>query len=147
MDELKKKRGLTFKVISALILGAITGLLLNLFAPEVFAILNPYVFVPVGQIFLALISMLVVPLVFLSIVLGTAGLGDPSKLGRIGIKTISYFLITTTIAIVIGLGLATIVQPGTAGDFDIDAATYSPEDAPSIADTLLNIIPKTRLKP
>ncbi|WP_237150680.1 dicarboxylate/amino acid:cation symporter [Planococcus rifietoensis] len=146
MDELKKKRGLTFKVISALILGAITGLLLNLFAPEVFAILNPYVFVPVGQIFLALISMLVVPLVFLSIVLGTAGLGDPSKLGRIGIKTISYFLVTTTIAIVIGLGLATIVQPGAAGDFDIDAATYSPEDAPSIADTLLNIIPKNPLE-
>lgn len=140
-----KKKGLTFKVIVALIAGAIVGLLLNLFAPEVFDIVNPYLFVPLGQIFLALISMLVVPLVFLSIVLGTAGLGDPAKLGRIGLKTITYFLVTTTIAILIGLGLAAIVQPGLAGDFDVSGATFETEEAPSFADTLLNIIPKNPL--
>ena len=140
-----KKKGLTFKVITALIAGAVVGLLLNLFAPDVFNILNPYLFVPLGQIFLALISMLVVPLVFLSLVLGTAGLGDPAKLGRIGIKTITYFLVTTTIAILIGLGLAAIVQPGLAGDFDVSGATYDTEEAPSIAETLMNIIPKNPL--
>src|SRR5690606_8469040 len=141
-----KKPGLTAKVLSGLVLGALVGLLINLFAPDSFEALNTYLFVPLGQIFLSLIKMLVVPLVLFSIVLGTAGLGDPAKLGRIGIKTISYFLVTTTIAIAIGLGLAAVVQPGAAGDFDIDAATYSPDDAPSIADTLLNIIPKTPLE-
>lgn len=140
-----KKKGLTFKVISALILGAITGLLLNLFAPDVFNIVNPYLFVPLGQIFLALISMLVVPLVFLSLILGVAGLGDPAKLGRMGIKTITYFLLTTTIAILIALSLASIVQPGLAGDFDLDAATFEADEAPSIAQTLMNIIPKNPL--
>lgn len=119
-----KKRGLTFKVITALLLGAVAGLLLNLYAPDVFNIVNPYLFVPLGQIFLALISMLVVPLVFLSLVLGVAGLGDPAKLGRMGIKTITYFLLTTTIAILIALSLAAVVQPGLAGDFDLEAATF-----------------------
>ncbi|WP_203334615.1 dicarboxylate/amino acid:cation symporter [Planococcus beigongshangi] len=140
-----KKRGLTFKVITALLLGAVAGLLLNLYAPDVFNIVNPYLFVPLGQIFLALISMLVVPLVFLSLVLGVAGLGDPAKLGRMGIKTITYFLLTTTIAILIALSLAAVVQPGLAGDFDLEAATFEAEEAPSIAQTLMNIIPKNPL--
>ncbi|MTD31914.1 dicarboxylate/amino acid:cation symporter [Planomicrobium sp. YIM 101495] len=142
---MKKKKGLTFKVISALILGAIVGLLLNLFAPGVFDIVNPYVFVPLGQIFLALISMLVVPLVFLSLVLGVAGLGDPAKLGRIGVKTITYFIVTTTIAITIGMALAAVIQPGLAGDFDLEGASFETEDAPPISETLLDIIPDNPL--
>ena len=140
-----KKKNLTFKIISALILGALTGLLLNLFAPEAFNILNPYVFVPLGQIFLALISMLVVPLVFLSIVMGTAGIGDPAKLGRVGLKTITYFLVTTTIAITIALSLAAIVQPGLAGDFDLSEASFDSSEAPAVSETLLNIIPRNPL--
>ena len=90
-----KKPGLTAKVLSGLVLGALVGLLINLFAPDSFEALNTYLFVPLGQIFLSLIKMLVVPLVLFSIILGTAGLGDPAKLGRIGIKTVGYFLITT----------------------------------------------------
>lgn len=141
-----KKKSLTVKVIAGLILGAITGLLINLLAPDAFNTLNTYLFVPLGQIFLSLISMLVVPLVFFSIILGTSGLGDPAKLGRIGIKTITYFLVTTTIAIIIGLGLAAIVQPGLAGDFDLEAAKFESEEAPSVGETLLNIIPKNPLE-
>ncbi|WP_076496342.1 dicarboxylate/amino acid:cation symporter [Domibacillus enclensis] len=133
---------LTTKIIAALILGAVVGLILNLVAPNVFDVLNTYVFVPVGQIFLSLISMLVVPLVFFSIVLGTAGLGDPKKLGRIGVKTVGYFLITTCIAIIIGLSLAAIVQPGAAGEFDTAGAEFTAEEAPPVSETLMNIIPK-----
>ncbi|TWT16074.1 dicarboxylate/amino acid:cation symporter [Planomicrobium sp. CPCC 101079] len=140
-----KKNNMTVKVLTGLILGAIVGLLINLFAPGSFETLNTYLFVPLGQIFLSLISMLVVPLVLFSIILGTAGLGDPAKLGRIGFKTITYFLVTTTIAIVIGLGLAAVIQPGLAGDFDLESATFEAEEAPSVADTLLNIIPKNPL--
>ncbi|OXS75170.1 dicarboxylate/amino acid:cation symporter [Domibacillus enclensis] len=137
-----KKMSLTTKIIAALILGAVVGLILNLVAPNVFDVLNTYVFVPVGQIFLSLISMLVVPLVFFSIVLGTAGLGDPKKLGRIGVKTVGYFLITTCIAIIIGLSLAAIVQPGAAGEFDTAGAEFTAEEAPPVSETLMNIIPK-----
>ncbi|CEG21732.1 Proton glutamate symport protein [Planococcus massiliensis] len=140
-----KKKSLTVKVLTGLVLGAIVGLLINLFAPGSFETLNTYVFVPVGQIFLSLINMLVVPLVFFSIVLGTAGLGDPAKLGRIGLKTITYFLVTTTIAIVIGLSLASVIQPGLAGDFDLQGASFESEEAPSVVDTLLNIIPSNPL--
>lgn len=141
-----KKKSLTVKVIAGLILGALTGLLINLIAPETFKSFNTYLFVPLGQIFLSLISMLVVPLVFFSIILGTSGLGDPAKLGRIGFKTITYFLVTTTIAILIGIGLAAVVQPGLAGEFDLETAEFDSEEAPSVAETLLNIIPKNPLE-
>lgn len=141
-----KKKSLTVKVIAGLILGAITGLLINILAPDAFNTVNTYLFVPLGQIFLSLISMLVVPLVFFSIILGTSGLGDPAKLGRIGFKTITFFLVTTTIAITIGLGLAAVIQPGTAGEFDLKAAEFDAKEAPSVADTLLNIIPKNPLE-
>ncbi|WP_050182592.1 dicarboxylate/amino acid:cation symporter [Domibacillus robiginosus] len=133
---------LTTKIIAALVLGAIVGLLLNLTAPNVFEALNTYLFVPVGQIFLSLISMLVVPLVFFSIVLGSAGLGDPKKLGRIGAKTVGYFLFTTCIAIIIGLALSAVIQPGAAGEFDTAGAEFSAEEAPPVSETLMNIIPK-----
>ncbi|MCP2033888.1 Na+/H+-dicarboxylate symporter [Planomicrobium sp. HSC-17F08] len=140
-----KKNSLTVKVLSGLVLGAIVGLLINLFAPGAFENLNTYLFVPLGQIFLSLIKMLVVPLVLFSIILGTTGLGDPAKLGRIGFKTIAYFLVTTTIAILIGLGLAAVIKPGLAGDFDLENASFEVEEAPAVAETLLNIIPANPL--
>ena len=132
---------LSVKIIIALILGAITGILLNVFAPDLFPPLDKYVFAPVGKIFISLITMLVVPIVFISIALGTAGLGDPKKLGRIGLKTIVYFLVTTSIAIVIGIGLAYLLEPGNAGTFETKDLEYSSEEAPPVSETLLNIIP------
>ncbi|CJG12596.1 Glutamate-aspartate carrier protein [Streptococcus pneumoniae] len=94
---------LSTKIIIALIAGAVVRVLINAFAPSAFAPLDTYLFTPLGQIFLSLIKMLVVPIVFFSITLGVAGLGDPKKLGRMGAQTVSYFLVTTTVAIVIGL--------------------------------------------
>ncbi len=132
---------LATKIIIALIVGAITGLLLNIFAPNVFKTLDPYLFTPLGQIFLNLIKMLVVPIVFFSITLGVAGLGDPKKLGRIGAKSILYFLLTTTFAIIIAMSLALLIKPGSFGTFDTKGAEYKPQEAPSTTDTLLNIIP------
>lgn len=133
---------LTKKILYALLLGALVGIILNLTAPEWFTGINKWLFVPLGQIFLSLIKMLVVPIVFVSITLGVAGLGDPKKLGRIGAKTIIYFLLTTTIAIIIGISLAFIVQPGSGGGFDTAGATYEgTTEAPPVVETLLNIIP------
>ncbi|GIO22143.1 dicarboxylate/amino acid:cation symporter [Oceanobacillus sp. J11TS1] len=137
-----KAKNLTRNILIALIAGAVVGMALT-FAPEsFFGPLDRYVLDPVGQIFINLIMMLVVPLVFVSIVLGTAGLGEPAKLGKIGIFTISFFLATTAIAISIGLALAYLVKPGKSGIFDTSNLDgYTPSEAPPIMETLVNIIP------
>lgn len=137
---------LSVKIIIALVLGAITGILMNIFAPELFTPFDTYVLTPVGKIFINLITMLVVPIVFISIALGTAGLGDPKKLGRIGLKTIVYFLVTTSFAIVIGLALAYLFEPGNVGTFETEGLEFSAEEAPPISETLLNIIPTNPIK-
>ena len=67
---------------------------------------------PIGQLFLNLLLMIVVPLVFSSLVVGVAGIGDIRKLGRIGFKSFAYTLIISAISVVIGLGLANTIRPG-----------------------------------
>ncbi|MFN7249883.1 MAG: dicarboxylate/amino acid:cation symporter [Anaerobacillus sp.] len=132
---------LTKKIIIALILGLIVGLGFNLLIPSGFETVDAYLLTPVGSLFLKSIMMLVVPLVIFSIILGTAGISDPKKLGRIGGKTISFYLITTAIALVIGISLAYLIQPGTGGGFETSTADFEASSAPPIVETLLNIIP------
>jgi len=137
---------LTRRILIALLAGAAAGIALT-FAPEsFFGPLDKYVLDPVGQIFINLIMMLVVPLVFVSIVLGTAGLGDPKKLGKIGVSAVVFFLTTTAIAISLGLGLGYLIQPGSTGIFDTSNAEYSADEAPPIMDTLINIIPENPIE-
>ena len=107
----------------------------------------------IGRLFLALIKMVVVPLVFFSLVVGVASLGDFRALGRLGGRTIGYFMGTTVVALVIGVGLANIIQPGkllseedrsrllssyggSVGGLEEDAAK-----APSLADQIVGIVP------
>jgi Na+/H+-dicarboxylate symporter len=137
---------LSTKIIIALVAGGITGLLINLFIPGIFPGLDQYVFSPLGKIFLNMINMLVVPIVFFSITLGTAGLGDPKKLGRIGVKTVSFFLFTTTLAICIALSLAYFLEPGSVGQFDTSNISFEAKEAPPVSETLLNIIPTNPVK-
>ncbi|WP_100400440.1 dicarboxylate/amino acid:cation symporter [Bacillus sp. FJAT-44742] len=134
---------LTKKILIALVLGVVVGLGLNFVPADVFEALDTYALTPVGQLFLNLIMMLVVPIVFISIVLGVAGLNDPVQLGRIGVKTIGFYLATTAIALVIGLSLAYIVQPGQEGLLEQAGGEeeFQQEEAPPIMDTLLEIIP------
>ncbi|ALC92930.1 sodium:dicarboxylate symporter [Bacillus sp. FJAT-18017] len=132
---------LTSKIIIALVLGAITGLVFNIFAPGAFETLNTFIFTPVGRIFISLISMLVVPIVLFSIILGVAGLGDPKKLGWMGLKTVTYFLATTAIAILIGFAFALVIKPGEMGNFDTENASFEADKAPPVSETLLGIIP------
>ncbi|MRG87423.1 dicarboxylate/amino acid:cation symporter [Salinibacillus xinjiangensis] len=131
---------LTTKILIGLALGAFIGLGLHFFAPDLFNTLDAYFFSPLGTIFLNLIKMLVVPIVFFSITLGVASLGDPKKLGRIGGKTILFFLATTTIAITIAIGLAYIIQPGNTG-IDPSGAEYESQEAPTVVETFTSIIP------
>jgi Na+/H+-dicarboxylate symporter len=135
---------LTKKILLGMGLGIVVGLVLNLAFPDAFEMVNGYFLVPVGKIFVNLIKMLVVPIVLVSIILGTAGISDPKKLGRIGFKTISFFLITTVIALILAIGTSYLIKPG-SGDFQLDGANFKPTEAPPVMDTLINIIPANPL--
>ncbi|OSY00804.1 hypothetical protein BTJ44_05832 [Bacillus mycoides] len=109
--------------------------------------MNQYAFNPLGQLFIRLIKMLVVPVLFISIVLGAAGLGDPKQLGRIGLKSISFFLVTTAVAISIAVTFALIIKPGAGGNFKTDGLKYEgAKTETSFVDTLLNIVPDNPAK-
>lgn len=134
---------LAVKILIGLVLGAIAGLVLNLTALDFFTgIADPYIFEPLGTIFLNLINLLVVPIVLFSIILGVAGLGDTKKMGRIATKTIVFFLSTTAIAIIISIILAVVIQPGSLTEYDTTGATFEAKEAPPVWETLINIIPK-----
>lgn len=132
---------LTKKILIALVLGVIVGIGLTFVPENIFSNMDTYVLNPVGKIFINLIMMVVVPIVFVSITLGTAGLGEPAKLGKIGIQTISFFLVTTALAICIGLGLAYLIKPGAEGVFDVSSADFEAKEAPPVVETIINIIP------
>nr|MBO6294513.1 dicarboxylate/amino acid:cation symporter [Schwartzia sp. (in: firmicutes)] len=78
---------------------------------------------PLGSIFMALLNMLIVPLVLSSLIVGVASLGDLKALGRIGVKTVVLYLLTTAAAIAIGLALGNIMQPGAGMDLALAKAT------------------------
>lgn len=137
---------LTVKILIGLVVGATAGIIFNIFAPDAFQYVDTYFFDPIGTIFLNLIMMIVVPLVFFSIALGAAGMGDPKKLGRIGGKTVGFFLITTAIALAIGLSIALIVQPGDEGLLGEGDQNYSAEEAPPIMETITNIVPSNPIE-
>jgi DAACS family dicarboxylate/amino acid:cation (Na+ or H+) symporter len=103
------------KILLALVIGATLGILANSqmggTSPTV-VWLNTYIAGPIGQIFLRLLFMVVMPLVFASIALGVAGLGDLRKVGRVGGKAIGYFLGTTFLAATFGLIIVSLVRPG-----------------------------------
>jgi DAACS family dicarboxylate/amino acid:cation (Na+ or H+) symporter len=103
------------KILLALVIGAVSGILVNTqiggAAPSV-VWANKYVAGPVGQIFLRMLFMVVMPLVFSSIALGVAGLGDIRKVGRVGGKAIGYFLGTTFLAATFGLIMVAVIKPG-----------------------------------
>ena len=114
-----------------MILGIITGSLLG----ENAIILKPF-----GSFFVNTIKMLIVPLVFCSIIVGITSLQDTSKMGRIGIKTVFFYMISTAIAISIGLLLGHLLQPG-AGLGLVAKHTEAAKEIPSFAQTLVDLIP------
>lgn len=83
---------------------------------------------PAGDIFIHLIKMIVVPIVISTLVVGIAGVGDAKQLGRIGVKTILYFEVITTVAIILGITLANVFQPGSGIDMSqlatVDISKY-----------------------
>ena len=140
-----KKMGLTTQIFIGLILGLIVGVVMNLWVPAGYVrdtILVNGVFHVVGTGFIRLMKMLVVPLVFCSLVCGSAAIGDTRSLGKVGGKTIAFYLVTTAVAVTVAILVASVIRPGIGLDMDAivlgDGVT---ETKTTIADTLLNIIP------
>ncbi|MBM7644966.1 proton glutamate symport protein [Scopulibacillus daqui] len=139
----RRKFGLAWQIFAGLVLGVIVGAVFYN-NPAVATYLQP-----IGDIFLRLIQMIVIPIVVSSIIVGVAGVGDIKKLGRLGGKTILYFEIITTFAIIIGLLAANIFHPGTGVDMkslqktDISSYVQTAKEVEhhSFIDTFVNIVP------
>lgn len=112
------------KILIGLVLGATGGSVSNIVfegVPQLMWVVDN-VLNPIGQVFLRMLFMVVIPLVFTSVTLGVASLGDPRRIGRIGGKTLLFFLFTTTLAATTGLVLVNLIQPGVALDASVRAA-------------------------
>lgn len=139
----KRKFGLAYQILVGLALGITVGAIFY-GNPAVETFLKP-----IGDIFIRLIKMIVVPIVISTIILGVAGTGDMKKLGKLGGKTILYFEIVTTIAIIVGLLAANITKPGEGidmsklakGDIEQYVQTTEEVSSHSFADTFVNIVP------
>ena len=121
------------RVVIALVLGVIIGFIFGDLAQT-----SKWI----GDLFVRLIRMLVIPLIFTSLVAGVVSMGDPKRLGTIGLKTIGLYLMTTLFAIIIGLGLGTIFQPGQGMDLTGVEPFISGNASTSVTDQLFGIIPE-----
>ncbi|WP_299789697.1 dicarboxylate/amino acid:cation symporter [uncultured Shewanella sp.] len=143
-----RKLGLTGKILIGMGAGILFGLLLRNLFPESTFIEN-YVtegFLNViGTIFVSGLKMIVVPLVFISLVCGTCSLSDPSKLGRLGGKTIAFYLFTTAIALSVAISVAILIHPGSASLVS-DGLVFNAKEAPSLSQVLINIVPTNPLQ-
>lgn len=127
-----RKIGLLTQILIAFVLAIIVGVIVG---PSI------EVVKPLGDLFLRLIKFIIVPLVLASLVIGVAGTGDIKRIGRMGGITFAYYLITTAIAVLIGLILANIFKPGSGLNLTISEEAAEPKEVPGAIDTLLNIIP------
>lgn len=149
MAEKKEKKtiGLSTKIFIALALGAIFGVAIHYLMPESYfrdTILVEGILYIIGQGFIRFMQMLVVPLVFCSLVCGAMAIGDTKTLGKVGIKTICFYLFTTALAVTIALATAYVINPGVGLDMASiqKAEITAPAEQTSMVETLLNIIPK-----
>ncbi|MDC7242433.1 MAG: dicarboxylate/amino acid:cation symporter [Sphaerochaetaceae bacterium] len=145
-EEKQTKIGLSSKIFIGLIGGAIVGLIFNYLIPQGY--IRDFIFIDgifyiVGQGFIRLMQMLVVPLVFCSLVCGSMAIGDTKQLGKVGARTIIFYLITTALAITIALTVANIINPGIGLNMNnIQAAdNVTVASKTSFSQTMLNIIP------
>lgn len=143
----KKRIGLSTKIFIALIAGALLGVVIHYFIPSSYirdTVIVEGIFYVVGQGFIRLMQMLVVPLVFCSLICGSMSIGDSKTLGRVGVKTIGFYLLTTALAVCLALGVAMLINPGIGLDMDaVQTAEVTASDTTtSLTETILNIIPK-----
>jgi Na+/H+-dicarboxylate symporter len=149
-----KKLGLTARIFIGMAIGIAIGTFIQLLSDDSgdfsFSVFNTEfstygflvegIFTVMGTLFIKALKMLVVPLVFVSLVCGTANLSDPSKLGRLGGKAVGLYISTTAIAITLAIVFAIIVAPGEGINLATDA-TYAAKEAPSLAQVIIDMMP------
>ncbi len=133
-----KKSPLWLQIMIALVLGVLAGIILG----EKVTVIKP-----VGELFINAIKMLIIPLIFSSLIAGITSMSNLQLLGRIAVKTIAIYLVTTTLSISIGLLVSALIQPGVGVRLPLspeDAATFS--QVPTLAETLVNLVPANPIK-
>ncbi|MGJ8691897.1 MAG: dicarboxylate/amino acid:cation symporter [Thalassotalea sp.] len=149
------KSNLTSKIVIGMFAGILIGaflqwlmpngddLVLNLaiFDFSIRGFLVDGIFEVIGQIFISSLKMLVVPLVFVSLICGTCSLKDTTKLGRIGGKAISLYLLTTAIAISMAIAVALLIEPGAGVNMTTDT-TFESQESPSLAQVIIDMFPQ-----
>ena len=139
---------LTRRILIGMVLGLFVGSFFHWMGAEdgfITKFLVKGVFDFGGQIFIASLKLLVVPLVFFSLVCGASNLSDGSSMGRIGLKTLALYMCTTAIAITLALTVATTVNPGLGIDL-LTSTEFVAKEAPSLKQVLINIFPTNPLK-
>ena len=129
-----KKLGLAWQMMIGLVVGIIVGAMVDTQFAQTW-------FKPLGDLFIRLIRMVVVPLVIATIIAGAAGISDTSKLGRVALKTLLIYAITTAISVAVGLIFASVIQPGVGLDLSTEGLKAKEIVPPPLVDTLLNIVP------
>ena len=147
----EKKLSLTSQIFIGLLSGLVLGVLVHYFLPA-----GPFkdrflingVFQLFGTGFMRLMQMLVVPLVFFSIVTGAMSIGDTKRLGKVGLKTLAFYILTTALAIIIALGFSQLTNPGVGLNLSEvkTAQTEIAKTATTGIDMVLDIIPKNPIE-
>ena len=104
------------QIMFAMLLGVITGILFREQA---------LVFEPLGNIFIRLLKMIIVPIIFSSLVVGVVSLGNVQSLGRLGTRTFLYYMVTTIMAVIIGLIVVNFVKPGIDTTIDLSRISFN----------------------
>jgi aerobic C4-dicarboxylate transport protein len=133
-------KSLYFQVITAIVIGIVLGV----FYPDIATSLKP-----LGDGFIRLIKMMIAPIIFCTIVTGIAGMQDTKKVGRVGVKALLYFEVLSTLALIIGLVVVNVLQPGKGMNIDpttldpsVSASYISKAESHSATDFIMNIIPE-----
>ena len=139
------KMTLTSKVLIGMGLGIVIGLAINLLGlNSEGSFINEYIvnglFLIAGKMFVTSLKMLVVPLVFFSLITGVLGIGDINSLGKVGAKSFVLYLLTTAIAIAVGISLAILAGIGDGVNMT-SVATFTAKEAPALSSVLIDIIP------
>ncbi|MCB0422146.1 MAG: dicarboxylate/amino acid:cation symporter [Bdellovibrionales bacterium] len=140
--KIQQPKGLTYKILVAMGLGLVFGVLLNYLqgVPWIQSLVVDTILYAGGKIFIASLKLMVVPLVFVSLVCGTASLDDIARLGRVGGKTLFLYMFTTGVAVSLALIFASIIEPGAGFNLTADTA-FKAKEAPPVIETLLDIFP------
>jgi len=144
MKETKKKKkvSLAVQIFIGMVLGILVGLLGKGHSDFIVEYVKPF-----GTIFLNLVKMIVVPMVLSSIISGVISMQDIRKVGTVGVKTVIFYMLTTSIAVTLGLIFANLLNVGGSYQLTGEALVYEAKEAPSFMDTFVNIFPSNFVEP